>query len=738
MSSQSEILGSLVTPPTLEEASRRVYGKIWTSLDRRGSELAACLPVLLKALNWRGNPRQIYESLPHRPEKMDRVHLLNTLAGLGYVPSPVRVRLDRLDDRLSPCLFIPDGHDGQTKNAMVILGRSEEGGPGTLSAFCGGREEIVSLNPGTAISGTIYVCKEAGDEEQPTLALTRAATGFGWFRALMERFRRNFAQIFVASIAVNLIGLGMPLIVMAVYDKVIGAHSELTLRYLAIGVGLAIATEAVLRFARLRSICWFGSRIDNLVSNAIFEQLLYLPAQFTERSSTAAQLARIRSFESVREFFTGPLFVAVLELPFVIILILAIAAIGGSLAVIPIIMAGGYIAVLLIFRPRLQVAIHAGAKASTAKQRLGLETFSKISTLRQSGMTELWRKRFEGLSGRASYANFQSSFIAAKIETFAHALSAYAALAVIVAGVGRIWAGDMTVGALIATMILTWRALSPLHAACASLPRLEQLRHSIQQIDRLMDLKPERDPRAGPQPIGKVQGRITFTNVGLRYSRDADPVFAGLSFEVAPGELIAITGGNGTGKSTILKLTNRLYRPQAGSIRIDGIDIRQFDPVELRRLIAYVPESPDLFYGTFAENLRFANPLASDEDLQIALDRANAWDEIQTLPYGLDTIINGAEAEVVGGSLAYQISLARAYLTDSPIVLVDELPFSLLNSKSGEAYRTFLRESKGQRSVLFVTHRTDYVQMADKAIVMRREGRPIIGAPDEILQRYAA
>jgi ATP-binding cassette subfamily C protein LapB len=267
------------------------------------------------------------------------------------------------------------------------------------------------------------------------------------------------------------------------------------------------------------------------------------------------------------------------------------------------------------------------------------------------------------------------------------------------------------------------------------MPRIEQLKNSIAQVNRLMNIAVERTPHVLKKPIDHLDGHIKLSNIGLRYNKDIEPVFVGLNLDVKAGEIIAITGGNGSGKTTILKLINGLYKPQAGNIRIDGIDIRQLEPIELRHYIAYLPQNPDFFEGTIRENLHLANPLCTDQDINNALEKANALDDVNDLENGLDTEICGNNFILPSG-FAYRLNFARILLKDSNILLLDELPNASLNSSTGESYQNLIKESKGVRTVFFVTHRDDYLKMADKVIVLRAGKKPQILEPDEVINKY--
>ncbi len=294
--------------------------------------------------------------------------------------------------------------------------------------------------------------------------------------------------------------------------------------------------------------------------------------------------------------------------------------------------------------------------------------------------------------------------------------------------------GAMTAGALVATMILTWRVLSPLQSLCAVLPRMEQVRQSIAQLNELMRLQPEREPYGTVHALRPFRGHIAFLNVSLRYGRKFDPVFMNLNLEAKPGDLITIMGLNGVGKTSIIKIAAGLYGVTTGTIRLDGIDIRQLDPVQLRRHVTYIGQSPDVFSGTVMDNLRLTAPLATETEIKAALEKAGAWEEVQAMVDGIRTEIHLNDINL-SSSLIYKLNLARAYLSTASIILCDELPYAILNSKTGEEFKKFLESQKGKRTVMLVTHREDYVALADKVVVLKQDKRPIVTTPAQLFKK---
>ncbi|CAA7616063.1 peptidase domain-containing ABC transporter [Magnetospirillum sp. UT-4] len=679
------------------------------------SDLAACLLPLLKALKWKGDPRHVAESLPHFADELDLTGLRNVMAHLNYSSRPVRVEVIDIDPRLLPCLFLPD--DGP---ALVLKSLSDN----ILDVFdsaVGVSRKITDPD----LKGTAFFFTPLSDT---------GPSRVGWFRTVIERFRPLFWQCFFVTLFMNVMALATPIFVMSIYDRVIPTGSLSMLTAFSIGVAMALAVDTMLRAVRARMLAFIGARLDNIMGNNVFEHILSLPPGFTERATIGAQVARIKDFESVREFFTGPLATVFMELPFVLFYFAIIFMLGGVLALVPVIatflfIIGGF-AVMPVVRKNVSVA----SRAASRRQEFLVETLGKLRAVKLSAGEHTWVKRYRDMSARAAYGGFKNGIFSAMINTGSNVLIVSAGMATIATGVIGVIEGTMTTGALIAAMMLVWRVLTPLQTAFTMIQRLEQVRGSIRQIDQLMALKPERDPKAMVAPLKNLKGRISFSRVSLRYSNEADPALVGISFDVEPGEVVAVTGRNGSGKSTIIKLMLGLYAPQAGSIRIDSSDIRQIDPVELRHAVAYVPQVCNLFFGTIAQNLRLASPTASDADIRWACELADVWDEINALPRGLQTRVGDGTIDHLPTSFVQKLSLTRAYLKRAPIMLFDE-PVNGLDFEGDRQFMQAVDYFRGQSTIFMVTHRPSHLRFADRILVFDAGYLKLGGPADEVRAR---
>lgn len=659
----------------------------------------AILPQLLEALQWKGSERHIEQSLPAENAVLNLQKFRDILVHLGY-GSVLRYGAAADLDRFSfPVLWIDDkGHPQLLKNSAEANELEKENV--TLVIF----KRITAKN---SESNTVH--------------------------SMMHRFHGLLAQILLISLVTGVLALAPTIYNMAVYDTIIPSDTANGMILLFAGVILALVSECVLRHMRNRRLGYLGARIDHYIGCSVFERLLFLPPVYTERASVSAQIARLRDFESVRDFFTGPLATIFFELPLIAIYLTAMVCIAGSLTIIPLVLLVAYGALIWGMDGKLKEASRRSANAVSKRQEFLLETLTKLRVIRLVGWEMMWRQRYHKLSHDASMASFQAGFTAQIVEVFSYVLMTLGGVATLGFGVVAVINQNLTVGALIASMMLIWRIVAPMQLCCASITRLQQLGNSTKQVQRLLSMEPEHDPTCPVMPLLNLKGQITFHRVSLRYGNESEPALLGVSFNVKPGQVIAIKGDNGSGKSSILKLILGLYTPQSGAVRLDGMDLRQFDPLDLRQAIAYVPQDMEVLPGTVRDNLLFSNPVATEEQCNNALKLACALDEIHRLPQGLDTVISGDNAESISFLLTQRLNLARAYLKPASIMLFDEASHSL-GSENDQAFANMVSHLRGHCTVILATHREDHMRLADTLLVMNKGELTHAGPPDQVLK----
>lgn len=695
----------------------RAHATIQASF-KESSDLAHCLPALLKAMGWRRSPREMAETLPYFADTLDLTGFGNTMAQLGYSSHHVPCRLSDLDTRSLPCLFVP-----RKGPAFVVLARK---GGNLLVA-----DDAVSMPREIKANGS------QGEAYFYSKFDEAAASQRDWVRSTMVRFRPLIVQAGLASIVSGLVIVASSLFLMAVYNEVIPTGAMDTLAYMALGVLIALAIGGGFIVLRSRILAYLAGRIEYLFGSTILQKILSLSPGLTERASVGSQIARLSTFEAIREPFTGPMAATLLELPALLVILVTLGIINPLSLPVFAVIALVYFGLYWWVEPISARLVAESGRASTRRNEFIVEMIGKMRTIRECGATHAWLDRFRDISAQATMTTFKAEKQSAMLVGVSYGIMMLAGLTIVTFTIPATLNHTVGPGALLASMILMWRILGPMQTAFINIPRIERIRSAVRQIETVMRIKGERQEFA-ISPVGReLKGKIDFGRVSFRYSPTVDPALVGVSATIQPGQIVAITGRNGSGKSSLIKLLLGLYQPQAGAILVDDIDIRQLDPVELRRLIGYAPQEPQFFRATIAQNLRLARPDATDEEVLEALEQAGALAQVQALPRGLDYRVGDNASAQIPSSLRGKLALARAYLTKAPIMLFDE-PGAGLDNLGDTKFMEMLKRFRGNTTVLFITHRPSHMRLADTVMVFDSGYLRASGPPDEILKAPAA
>ena len=686
------------------------------------SPAAACLFPILEALGRSNINRELLESVPHFAGSLDLVDLRNILVNLGYESDAVSRSVDDIRPELYPVLYAT--LEGEL---FVLTDRDKD----TVSFFDAQRRECRSESVSALrLRGTAYLFTD----KHPTHGVQQQAAPTAWFDLLAERFRKIVKHLLLMTFVINIAALAIPIFIMMIYDKVIGAKSLDSLPMILAGVGVLLLSDLLLRYQKAKAMGALAGRLDYLIGVETFKQLLFLPPAFTERSTVSAQLSRLKQFDSLRDFFTGPSAGFLLDLPFIFVFLLAVGLLAGPVALVPLVMIVIYIVLGFVFRPPLERKVLRSGKARTDKQTMLMQTFDGREEIKAIGGETVWRERFREVSGEAVHSNYEIFVANALMTNVSQALMTLCGIGVLALGALQVMQGAMSVGALIATMTLAWRVLTPLQGIFLSYSKLQQMFKSVGQINNLMKLQVEKDDSHVDLYNNPVKRDLELDRVSFRYDASSDPALLGVSFKVAPGEMVAVIGLTGSGKSTLLKLIAGMYKPQAGALLLDGVDLRQLNSMELRRSVAYVPQEVRMFHGTIAQNIRLNNCLATDEQLVEAADRAGILQDILALPQGFDTKIGDKDILRYPPGFMRSLTIARAFSCEAKVILLDE-PGASLDYESDTLFVEQLKRLKEHYTVVMVSHRPSHIRLADKAVLLDAGSVQYVGEPDLALEQ---
>jgi len=553
-----------------------------------------------------------------------------------------------------------------------------------------------------------------------------------WGRLFLERLR--FTDIVVSSLIANILAVVTSLFALQVYDRVIPGQSEATLWVLASGVGCAILFEAVLRFSRARLVDQMGKDAEIEISRDLFQRVVDM--RLDQRPSTPAGIVHmVREFGAVKEFFTTASVGVVADLPFVIIFLTLISWIAGPVVWVVILGA------LLTLIPSILMQ---RAMARLSRETMGgMASASRVMTEAAYGLESIKAARSEPYFQRqweeiialnASKTTDQRALAA--FQTFwATAIQQVTYVAALIAGVYMVFAGDLTVGAIIAVSILSTRTLSPITQLSQVLARWQNMKNALTGLDQIMAAPSEREPDRTYFRRTRLDGKVQLRKLRYSHPDTTTPALDIEGFTIEPGTRLALVGKNGSGKSTLLRVLAGLYQPEQGEVLLDGLDLRQIDPGDLRRNIGYLPQDIRLFRGTLRDNLATAGLKTDDEAYMEALSFAGLGEVVQQHPEGLDLQIrDGGEGLSIGQRQS--VGLARLYLQDPSIILLDE-PTAALDQTLENALVPRLGEWIGTRTCVVATHRPQILTQMNRVGVMQNGRIAVEGERDSVLRGMA-
>ncbi|WP_338847774.1 ATP-binding cassette domain-containing protein [Massilia sp. W12] len=682
---------------------------------QQSSDFSACLIPLLRALQWQEDRRELAEAIPHLSGQLDLTGLCMLMSNLAWQAHAFNSSLRELDARLLPVLYIPPHAP-----ACVILARNEQG---WLVWDAASQSEIVL--PADERRQVACMLFRAGEIEHLTPA------NKSWIAELFWKQRRQVGTAFGLSLLATFLALAPPLFVASIYDRVIPAGDMRLGMLLLLGALLAVALEWRMRGLRSRIMAFFGGRSEFLLGIGIFDHIISLQTASMDGISVTRQLGRIKNLESLRDIFLGPLALLAFELPSSLILLLAIGLISPWLSLV-VCCTAALFTVLGLISHHFGHAIAGNASNLVSERNEFLnELLSHMRALRNAGAQQAWLQRFRDLSGAAVMANFASNRRQALFNSCGQLLGVCAGVATLATSSLLAINGVLSGGAMIASMMIVWRLVGPMQGMFNAGMTLVRVRTTMRQIENLMHLKGERDGGARQAIRPQFQGNLNFQRVSFRYANDADPALLGINMKIDFGQFIIVTGPNGCGKSSLLKLVVRLYQPQAGQIRLDNADIRQLSAADLRARIAYMPQQCELFHGTVAQNLRLAHPGASDAEIDWALQMAGLSEDVAALAQGKHTRISNSSAELLPNGFRQRLSLARTILKPVNLVLLDE-PGKGMDETGEQALLRCLNYWRGKATILMVSHRPGHMRLADLVLYMEHGAISAAGRFEQI------
>ncbi|PIT72228.1 hypothetical protein B9Z31_14130 [Limnohabitans sp. G3-2] len=616
-----------------------------------------------------------------------------------------------------------------------VLRTIEQGQAQILSPETGQQELVMPVSELDALaSGEVLVVKLPPQRADQTLTPMQGAA-FDWFWGTLWRFRHFYVESMLATVVANILALASVFFTMNVYDRVVPTQAYASLWTLAIGTLVAAVLEYVMRWLKARLVDLGGKRADLAINATLLREIMSIRLEHRPQSIGIFS-SSMKDFEALRDFFSSASLVVLADLPFVVVFILLIAIVGGPLAWIPALAVPVVLLLAWWVQKPLMVAMRENMKESGDKQSVLVEAVLNLELLKAHNAEGYLQRRWEqsNLAGADSYRKIRS--LSNAVTGFISTLSQVATVAMVVWGVYLIHANQLTLGGLIACVILLGRAISPLGSVMGLASRFQQARTALETLDGL--IQRPRDREVGKRYVvpEQVQGRIEALDLEFAYPGESRlPVIRRLNLGLEAGSHLALLGRVGSGKSTLIRLMAGLYDPLGGSVRVDGIDMRQLDPAELRARIGYVSQDPQLFMGTLRENLILSDSWISDAKIVQVLQTLDLYNMVAAHPKGLDMPLTEAGGGLSGGQRQL-VTLARLMLRDPALVFMDE-PTANMDQNTEARVIAVLGQWLQGRTLVLSTHRTQLLEWVDRIAVIDAGQCVLEGPKAEMIEKLS-
>jgi len=584
-------------------------------------------------------------------------------------------------------------------------------------------EELARLYAGFVM----YLVPEKKTDMETDLADIRP--GRGWLRDALFRNWWPYAQVLVAAFILNLLALATPLFIMNVYDRVVPNSALDTLWVLATGMAVVIGFDFVIKGLRAHFIDRTGKNIDIELEARLFDQILGIRLK-DKPASTGAFANLLRELEVLRDFFTSATLVSFVDLPFIFLFIAMFWFIGGPIAFVFMAALPLVLLIGLVLHFPLKRSVEASMVTGQNKHAVLVETLGGLETVKGLGCEAVMSRRWsQGAADSARHAvrSRSLSHLALNLTAIVQQ-SAY--VVIIIVGVYLIKDGTLTTGGLIACSILSGRVMGPFAQIAQLITRLHHTMSAYRALDAVMALDVERQNSNTFLHRPVFRGNLEFRDVTFSYPDASLPALKNVSFRIRAGERVGIVGKTGSGKSTLGKLALSLYTPDQGAVLMDGTDLRQIDPADLRRWTGYMPQEVVLFHGTVRENICVTHPQAMDREILEAAHISGTNDFMRTHPQGYALHVSERGSSLSGGQ-RQSISVARALLRSPNILVMDE-PTSSMDVQSEAQLVKRLKTLLPGRTIVLITHRPTLLELVDRLVVMD-EGQVVADGPKDVI-----
>jgi len=522
-------------------------------------------------------------------------------------------------------------------------------------------------------------------------------------------------DLIIASIFINLLALAMPLTLLQVYDRIIPNSADGTLILLIVGVASALVLEALLRLGRSYVSGWMGARFDHLAGCSAIEKLLGVSVIDFEKVGSGVHLERVNALGPLKEFYAGQAILVLCDLPFAILYLGALSYLAGVLVFVPIALMVAFVFFALLIGTRLKKSLEHRMNADDRRYSFIIEVLGGVHTVKGLAMEELMVRRYERLQETCADAEYNVTLHGASAVSVGALFSQLVLFSVVGFGSILVIDGSLTIGGLAACTMLAGRSMGPMQKGVGIWTRFQSIQLAKERLLALFAMDIENPPGLPKMP--DVQGEIELRDLSFTFGKNKDgeelePLFENVNIKIHPGETVGITGGNASGKTSLLYLMMGVFAPTTGTAKIDGLDLREFDSSSIRSQVSYLPQEGVLFNGTILENVTmFRNDKiqeAYDMSKLLGLDAV-----VSHMPQGYETPVGDGAGDKLPRGIKQRIAIARA-LVDKPRVLLFDEANTSMDGPGDAMLRHLLERLKGRVTLVLVTPRPSMLNLADR------------------------
>jgi HlyB family type I secretion system ABC transporter len=526
-------------------------------------------------------------------------------------------------------------------------------------------------------------------------------------------------EVLIASIAIQIFGLITPFFTQLLLDRVVVQRSELTLT--AVGTGLLIfgIFRVIMYGLRQYLLDHTANKVDLALIVGFITHTFHLPLKFFESRYVGDIVSRVEENRKIQRFFTSDVLSVFLDLLTVFVYMGVMFYYSWQIALLVLAVIPFFVITTLLFTPFLQRISREIFNAVNKESSYLIQALTGIRTVKSMAIEQTSRWHWEELLNKSVRATFTGKVIGNVLQISSGLIESLATTAVLWFGAWQVIHNQLTIGQLVALSMLLGNVLSPFRRLTVLWNQLQEVLIAVERINDVIDAEPEQNAHSGRQLLSPMRGHVHFDKVTFRYHPESDlNTLENLSFEIRPGQTVALVGRSGSGKTTISKLLLGLYPPTDGRILIDDCDISTLALRSLRQQIGVVDQDTFLFGGTIRENISVGHPEASSEEIVKAAEQAGADQFIQELPMGYETQI-GQGGGLLSGGQRQRLAIARALLGNPKLLILDEATSSL-DAESERIIQNNLNTILKDRTTLVIAHRLSTIRNADLILVLDR------------------